>query len=613
MFRTAEAATTIGSSKRVLIGGWGEKSSCPTWLARLAAKAMGLDDLRAVYEQIGHTASAVEFANRALQVLQIDCAPSELALERIPASGRAIFVANHPFGALDGLLAIAILGARRPDLRLLANYELAMIPELAPLILAVDPFEESRRTHPNGRALRHALRWLDNEHALMLFPAGEVAHFDPRARCVTDPPWTPIVGRLAQLTKAPIVPIHFAGQNSSLFQLAGLVAPRLRTIMLPRELRQQRGSKIEVRVGDAIPASRLARLRSSEAIAIHLRLKTYLSGLQDATDASKAEPAARVLSALPAEMPADALAREVHELPPDSLLLQQGEYRVYLAAAQRIPFLLSEIGRLREITFRAVGEGTGRERDLDLFDKYYEHLFIWDTANHRVVGAYRIGRTDVIRRRHGKRGLYTSTLFEFREPFLHLLGPALELGRSFVRAEYQRSFAPLMLLWKGIGEIVGRDPRYSRLIGPVSVSGTYASTSKQLLVNYLRTHCTDHLLTHFVSARNPFPRLGSLGPLTTEIAMLSTMEPLAALVEDLEADGKSVPVLLRQYLKLGGRVLGFNVDAGFGDSVDCLLMVDLRHSKPRALRKYLNETTAAHFEKAYQRWHPHTAAELPLG
>jgi putative hemolysin len=610
MFRFVEASAESAPPRR-LVGGWGANAGIPPWLARLAGKVAGVDDLRGVYEEIGATSSPIEFAQRALQVMRITCSPDDAALSRIPGSGRCLFVANHPFGALDGLIAIALLGARRPDLRLLANFELALIPELAPLILPVDPFAASRTNPQNSRALRQGLRWLEQEHALIIFPAGEVAHFDARAHCVTDPPWTPITGRLAQLTEAPVVPIHFAGQNSALFQVAGLISPHLRTLMLPRELRQRRGSRIEVRIGDPISAKRLARLRSNEAVAIHLRLKTYLSGILPAAEKSTPRPPIeRELSALPPEMPTDALEREIGQLPETCLLLKQGEYQVFLADAPRIPFTLSEIGRLRELTFRAVGEGTGRERDLDRFDRYYDHLFIWDQAKRLIVGAYRVGRTDVIRRRFGKQGLYTSTLFEYREPFLQLLGPALELGRSFVRAEYQRSFAPLMLLWKGIGEVVGRDPRYCRLIGPVSVSGEYAQTSKHLLISYLRTHCTDRLLAHFVSARNPFSLARSHGSLETEIAMLSAVDPLAALVEDLENDSKSVPVLLRQYLKLGGKVLAFNVDADFGHSIDCLLMVDLRHSKPRALRKYMSEATAARFERSFRRLHPKEAAEL---
>jgi putative hemolysin len=568
---------------------WGEHSGVPSWLIRLVGRVSGISSLRAIYKSIGPTQGPVEFAERALSRLRIECAPDQQTLSRIPRSGRVIIVANHPFGALDGLAAIRIVGARRLDLRVLANVDLASIPELASTILAVDPFTSAGSSARNSRALRQAWRWLEQEHALVVFPAGEVAHFDARARCVTDPPWSPIIGRLVQRTTAPVVPLYFAGQNSTLFQIAGLVAPQLRTLMLPGELKQRMGSRIDAHVGEPIANARINQFKSPEALALHLRLKTFLAPASGGIPPLLAPPALRDLEPLAEELPADCIATEIAQLDPAQRLVSHGDMEAWLARAERIPHTLAEIGRLREFTFRGVGEGTGRARDLDRFDRDYEHLFIWHTAKRQIVGAYRLGRTDLIRRERGRAGLYTATLFNFRDPFFLMLGPALELGRSFVRPEFQRSFAPLMLLWKGIAEFVARNPRYSRLIGPVSVSGDYAETSKHLLVDFLRGERFDYVLGSFVSARNPFPRAHALRTLASELAMLGALEPLSALVEDLEPDGKGVPILLRQYLKLGGRVLGFNVDADFGHSIDCLLLVDLRQTDPRELRKYMGD------------------------
>jgi putative hemolysin len=240
-----------------------------------------------------------------------------------------------------------------------------------------------------------------------------------------------------------------------------------------------------------------------------------------------------------------------------------------------------------------VGEGTGRARDLDRFDAHYEHLYIWNRKRAGIVGAYRVGRIDEIRRRHGVLGLYTAGLFRFHHPFFLLLGNALELGRSFVRIEQQKSFAPLLLLWKGIGAYLARHPRYVRLFGPVSISNDYRDLSRQLLVEFLRSHCFDPLLGALVRPSLPVPR-GRIGQtLSAEVAMLGHLDALAALIQDIEPDRKGVPVLLRQYLKLGGRILSFNVDPGFSNAIDCLLMVDLRQTDPRVLRKYLPEEAAA--------------------
>jgi putative hemolysin len=268
---------------------------------------------------------------------------------------------------------------------------------------------------------------------------------------------------------------------------------------------------------------------------------------------------------------------------------------VYCAPAARIPQVLHEIGRLRELTFRAVGEGTGQALDLDRFDAYYDHLFVWDPARSAVVGAYRIGRIDEIRRNSGRGSLYIESLFELLDPFVAILGPALELGRSFVRPEYQKSFAPLLALWRGIGEYVGREPRYARLIGPVSISAAYDGVSRELLVRYARRHHFDPLLASMVRPRHPFRPVPGLATLGAELGTLQGIEALSELLSEREPDGKGVPVLLRQYLKLGGRILGFNIDPQFGHCIDFLTLVDLRRSPHAALARYMRPESLQRF------------------
>jgi putative hemolysin len=234
-----------------------------------------------------------------------------------------------------------------------------------------------------------------------------------------------------------------------------------------------------------------------------------------------------------------------------------------------------------------------------MFDDYYEHLFIWNTEAREIVGAYRLGRTDAISRRFGKRGLYTSTLFDYNDLFLKLLGPALELGRSFVRIEYQKSFASLMLLWKGIGEYVSRYPRYCRLIGPVSISNDYLPLSRELLVGFLRKRRFELLAPTMVRPKRPFRGRFSPRSVGEQDELLTDIETLSTVVADLEPDGKGAPVLLRQYLKLGGRMLGFSVDPDFGDALDCLVLVDLRKTNPRVLSKYMSDAGWERFSQTY--------------
>jgi putative hemolysin len=267
-------------------------------------------------------------------------------------------------------------------------------------------------------------------------------------------------------------------------------------------------------------------------------------------------------------------------------LSQASDLEVYLTPASAIPNVLEEIGRLRELTFRAVGEGTGKASDLDQFDQSYLHLFVWNAARKEVVGAYRLAGADVTNE------LYTGTLFHYSDEFLKKLGPALELGRSFIRPEYQKAFAPLLVLWKGIGSYVAQNPRYKILFGPVSISNQYQAVSRELMVAFLERRASFREWAGMVSARNPFRRLARTPRLPKG---LFDVEDLSQCVADLEPSRTGVPVLLRQYLKLGGELLGFNVDPEFSDALDGLIVVDLTRTEPRLLERYLGKGEASKF------------------
>ena len=286
-----------------------------------------------------------------------------------------------------------------------------------------------------------------------------------------------------------------------------------------------------------------------------------------------------------ADLPAEVAALEADERLIDSSALQ-----VYCARADRIPSVLEEIGRLRELTFRAAGEGTGKACDVDEFDPHYLHLFLWDAAAQRVAGAYRLGLVDEILASRGKQGLYTHSLFSYPTRLLTALGPAIELGRSFVRVEYQRDFAPLFLLWRGIARFVERSPKYAVLFGAVSISAAYSAASQRLMVEYLSAHCAEERLASQVRPRSPYGE-----GLPSEEPVPQSLEELGRLVAQIEKDRKGVPVLLRQYLRLGGRLLGFTVDSGFGNTLDGLIVVDLRQIEPAILARYMGKAASAAF------------------
>jgi putative hemolysin len=575
-------------------------SAAPTRLRQLALRILpALARLHRIRDEVRRLADPFAVADHALRELRVDVRLGAESVDSIPGQGGVVIAANHPFGGLDGLLAIAAIGRRRRDLRILANSELARIEELRSLIIPVDPFGGPKAARANVAGMRQALRWLADGGALLMFPAGEVSHLRLRSGSVTDPPWSATAARLVRLAGVPVVPLYIAGANSVLFQLAGLVHPRLRTLLLPVELANKAGARVQARIGPVIAPARYRHIESDERLAAYLRLRTY--GLQAETEAGAAASAAhgRGAELIAVEVEPQRVATEIAALPEASLLACAGNLRVYIASAREIPWTLQELGRLRELTFRAVGEGTGRSSDIDLFDDYYEHLVLWDADACRIAGGYRLGRTDVISRRFGRRGLYTSTLFDYGDLFLGLLGPALELGRSFVRVEYQRSFGALLLLWKAIAEYVGRNPRYCRLIGPVSISNDYQPLSRELQVAFLRDRSLDPLKAS-VRPKRAFRGRLSLRSVGIEPRRPADIDELSSLIAGLEPDGKGAPVLLRQYLRLGGRVLGFNIDPDFANSLDCLILVDLRKTEPRVLRKYMSESAWARFQQKHR-------------
>jgi putative hemolysin len=540
------------------------------------------------------------FSQRALDLLDVRDSVSDTEVARIPATGPLVVVANHPFGGVDGLLLSAVLQRVRPDVKLLANRFLDVVPELRETCFFVDAFGGSLAARRNAAALRQALRWVKGGGVVAIFPAGEVSHFSVRNLAVADRKWAGSVGRFIRQAQAPVLPVFFEGRNSLLFQAAGLVHPRLRTVLLPRELLKKCQSTVDLRIGSVIPAARLARYRGDE-LAAYLRVRTYLlrGRVASPSGISCEVPlkAPRLLRPVAAPEPVDQVAAEVAALPATSRIARSGDLSVYSARAAEVPTVLAEIGRLRELAFRAVGEGSGGERDLDRFDDHYRHLFVWNEQERAVVGAYRLGATDEIVARFGLDGLYTRTLFRYDSRLLRQIGPALELGRSFVRPEYQKEYAPLLLLWKGIAGFVAANPRYKMLFGPVSISNDYHCLSKQLLVAFLRLNRYLPNLGYLVRPRNA-PRLGRFRDWdeATTGTVVRDIDDVDELVAEVQAERRGgVPVLLRQYLKLNAKLLGLNVDSQFGDVLDALMLVDLTQVNRAILARYMGAREAERF------------------
>ncbi|MDI6400524.1 GNAT family N-acyltransferase [Balneolaceae bacterium ANBcel3] len=537
------------------------------------------------------------YYDRLLDRMNISYLISDQDLQRIPKDGRLVVVANHPFGGIEGVMLASLLRSVRKDSKIMANYMLEKIPELREVFFFVDPFGGAASARANIATIKKSLEWLNNDHLLGVFPAGEVAHFSKKKQRIVEPQWSESIASLIRRTNAPVLPVYFSGHNRFLFQMVGAIHPRLRTMMLPREFLNKQDKDFEVRIGNIITPKKITSIEDNKELANFLRQRTIMLQNRSSEDARTVQ--VPVASAAQEDIidpvPVDELKGEIDSLAKSQCLLQSGEFEVYHAVKKQVPLITREIGRLREVTFRGTNEGTGKAIDLDRFDEYYVHLFVWNREKEELVGAYRIGRTDNLIKRFGKRGLYTTTLFRIRSAFFDKISPALEMGRSFIRPEYQRSFAPLMLLWKGIGHYVVKYPDYKILFGPVSISSDYSSLSRHLIVTFLKLNNYLPDMARMVRPKMPYKGHRVRGMDTRNKNVIRSLEDVSDLMTEFEGEKKSVPILLKQYLKLGGKLLGFNVDPDFSDVLDGLILVDLTKTDPKILKRYMGDEGIAFF------------------
>ncbi len=556
--------------------------------------------IQRLYEQASAGAPE-QFLPALLHAMDVEPVMSDADLARIPREGSLIVVANHPFGLLEGLLLARLLDKVRPDVRILANSLLGFVPEMSHRLILVDPFGENHSVHSNGKGVRQVLSWLSQGGALLAFPAGEVSHFDFRRRAITDPRWNDNIVRFIRHTRSTVLPMFISGANSLTFHLMGMLNARLRTARLLHELANKDHQRVEIRVGAPVPWSNLRSLGSDAEMIRYLRYRTYLLAHRTSSSTPASSNASRPMLPVVHARATHMIEREVAALHPEQRLVESGQVEVFLAEPGRIPNILQEIGRLREIAFRGEGEGTGRDCDLDAFDADYQHLFIWSREARQILGAYRVASSRDILNCRGPSGLYTSTLFDYRPEFFARLGPAIELGRSFVRPEYQKQYVPLQLLWKGIAALIARRPDHPVLFGAVSISNDYQPVSRRLMVRYLEAHQVSTELAGFVRPRKPFDanRRGTDNEAIS--LMLRDVEELSAVTSDIEPDGKGIPVLLKQYLRLGGKLLGFNIDSKFSNALDGLIMVDLRQAPGAVLQRYFGKAAASNFAAYHEK------------
>ena len=568
----------------------------------LAGKLAPVDKVRNLYRRVQQSPEGFRLESLLVE-MRVGLRVAAADQARIPASGAVLVVANHPYGVLDGAILAVLLTRVRPDVKVLTNFLLSEVPELRRHCIFVDPLQSDRSIESNRRALREALAWLQQGGMLAIFPSGEVSHWQMPAAQISDPQWNDTAIRLIRRSGAAALPIFFCGHNGVGFQLMRMLHPRLRTAFLLQEFLQQEGKTVEVRVGSSIPADALSTVSDEREATECLRWRTYLLARRNKPEppwqtALRTRFAFKIQEPVAAAPPTDLLVEELKNLPPGRCLAENTDLAVYLGTAQEIPQLLREVGRLREVTFRKVGEGTGKSRDLDPFDDYYSHIVLWNKAKHELVGAYRVGNTSEILAERGIDGLYTNTLFRYDEKIFQKLGPALELGRSFVRPEYQRQYAPLLLLWKGIARMVASWPETPVLFGAVSISNDYSDASRAMIYRFFEARMRDDELAAFVAPRRPFrPGLLRKWDCRGMFQALRDLDELSQPIADVEIDGKGLPILLRQYAKVGGKLVGFNVDRKFSNVLDGLVIVDLRQTEPAVLERYMGRDGASRFRE----------------
>lgn len=547
-------------------------------VARFLMQILGLSKINNTYQRFKDK-KGIEFVDAIIDTLELKFEVSEEDLKKIPKEGSFVTVSNHPYGGIDGILLIKLLSEIRPDYKVMANYMLSKIEPMADHFFSVNPFENKSASSRNSfSGIKQSLTYLESGKALGIFPAGEVSTYYSENSQIADKQWSDSILKLIKKAGVPVVPIYFVGSNSWLFHILGRIHPILRTAKLPSELLNKKGKNIVIRIGNPISVKEQSNFPDISRYGRYLRARTYALGspmevkkffIPSIKPKSKAET---IIDPIPTA----SLVKEIEAIKDQYLLFENKNYLVLCTPSRNIPQLMLEIGRLREITFRAVGEGTNHSYDLDEYDLYYHQLVIWDTEQQKLVGAYRIGKGKEIYEQYGINGFYLHSLFKMKKPFHSVLKESLELGRSFIVEEYQRKPMSLFLLWKGILYFQIRNPEYRYMIGPVSISNEFSKFSKNLIVEYLKHYYYNPELAQHIYPRKEYIVEGDYK--VDKAIFLENAEKdvsrIDIIIKDVEQK-YSMPVLLKKYLSLGAQMIGFNIDPKFNDALDGLILVDI--------------------------------------
>ena len=588
-----EISKVLGLQKLGFIG---------TFIGWLLIKVLRISALNRIYNR-NKNKSDLDFLNGVLDDCNIEFQVPEEDLKRIPKDGAFITISNHPLGGVDGILLLKLLLEKRADYKIIANFLLHRIEPLKPYVMPVNPFENRKDAKSSVAGIKSALSHLKQGKPLGIFPAGEVSTYKD-GKLKVDKPWEQGAVRLIKKAEVPVIPIYFHAKNSRLFYILSKISDTLRTAKLPSEVIYQEGKVIKVRIGKPIYVKDQQEYKDMNSFYEFIRKKTYMlanpfekkSKLLSTENIKIKKPAKKIT----AQRNVESFIKEVDALRENNgRLLESKNYEVFFANAKQIPNLLHEIGRLREITFRDVGEGTNKSIDLDKYDKYYYHMFLWDRDANCLAGAYRMGLGKEIFKKYGINGFYVQTLFRI-EPELHqMMENTIEMGRAFIIGEYQQKPMPLFLLWKGIVHVTLRYPEHKYLMGGVSISNQFSDFSKSLMIEFMKSHYYDPYIAQYIQPKKEFKV--QLKDADKDFVFDSTkadMQKFDKVIDEIEPGALRIPVLIKKYVKQNARLVAFNVDPKFNNAVDGLMYIKVADIPDSTVKPVMEEFQAELERKA---------------
>ena len=574
-----------------------------TFMGWILMKVTRISGINRFYLKHKHL-EGIEFLDAILKHYQIDFEVPAEDFKRLPKEGAYITISNHPLGGIDGVLLLKLLVTHRSDFKIIANFLLNRIEPMAPYILPVNPFENHKDTKSSIAGFKSAMSHLGGGHPLGIFPAGEVSTYKD-GRLIVDRPWEEAALKLIRRAKVPVVPIYFHARNSTFFYRLSKISDVFRTAKLPSEVYSQKNRPIKVRIGQPISVDAQNEQETLEDFTELLRKKTYiLSNAYEKERLRDQIPTSLKLPKTPKKIATavrtEVIVGEIEKLrEKDCRMLQSKNYEVFLAKAKDMPFILKEIGRQREVTFRAIGEGTNNSIDLDKFDAYYHHLFLWDDNDKEIVGAYRMGMGSEIFEQFGIDGFYLQDLFRFEPELFGMMKQSIEMGRAYIIKKYQQKPMPLFLLWKGIVHTTLRHPEHKYLIGGVSISNQFSNFSKSLMIEFMKSNYWDPYVAQYISPKKEFKV--KLKDADKEFIFDETeadLNKFDRMINEVEPGNLRLPVLIKKYIKQNAKVVAFNVDPLFNNSVDGLMYIRIA-DLPESTVKPVMEEFQAELERKF--------------